>query len=114
MNHDYAHCADFKDSCPDDCFRAQLVRDLERYGDTKGFPVSWIHLEGTEACEKGKRKKGMILVEMEMPKSCKDCPMLQMYTDCGQCWIGKKHGGWVEPEDYDKRQEWCPLKEVQG
>ena len=45
MNHDYAHCLDYKEDCPEKCFRAQLTRDL------KGHPipwVSWMHLEGTE------------------------------------------------------------------
>lgn len=47
MNHDYAHCADFKETCPMDCFRAQLVRDLknnpQRY-------TSWIHFSDTDEC----------------------------------------------------------------
>lgn len=24
MNHDYAHCLDFCDDCPEECFRAKL------------------------------------------------------------------------------------------
>ena len=57
MNHDYAHCADFKDDCPKKCFRAQLVRDLQRYGKLApyaiNFPVSWMHLKGTDECKRG-------------------------------------------------------------
>lgn len=48
MDHDYAHCADFKDDCPKRCFRAQLVRDLK-----PGDVVSWMHFKGTEECRKG-------------------------------------------------------------
>ena len=29
MNHDNAHCLDYKDDCPKECFRGQLVRDLQ-------------------------------------------------------------------------------------
>lgn len=49
MNHDYAHCIDFKDDCPRECLRAQLVRDLE-----KNFPdmeVSWVSFKDTHECE---------------------------------------------------------------
>lgn len=28
MNHDYAHCLDATEYCPEDCFGAMLVRDL--------------------------------------------------------------------------------------
>lgn len=48
MNHDYAHCLDCKDDCPEECFRAQLVRDLKNYP----YPVSWMHLEDTEECQR--------------------------------------------------------------
>ena len=44
MNHDYAHCADFKETCPMDCFRAQLVRDLKN--NPQRF-TSWIHFSET-------------------------------------------------------------------
>ena len=53
MNHDYAHCLDFKDDCPKDCFRAQLVRDLHRRNDLWAKPVSWMHLKGTDECKRG-------------------------------------------------------------
>ena len=49
MNHDYAHCLDYKEDCPEKCFRAQLTRDLKRN------PIpwrSWMHFKGTEECEK--------------------------------------------------------------
>ena len=50
MNHDYAHCADFTDDCPQDCFRAQLVRDLENI--PIWYRVSWMHLKDTDECKK--------------------------------------------------------------
>ena len=45
MNHDYAHCSDFKETCPFECFRAQLVRDL-RYNPQRF--TSWIHFKLTD------------------------------------------------------------------
>lgn len=49
MTHDYAHCLDFKRTCPKECFRAKLVRDLDkRHLDRIG--ISWMHLKGTEEC----------------------------------------------------------------
>ena len=45
MNHDFAHCSDCTDECPDYCFRAQLVRDLK-----PGDIVAWVHLKDTIHC----------------------------------------------------------------
>ena len=45
MNHDYAHCADYTEDCPKECFRAELVRDL-----CVGKIVSWMHLKETDEC----------------------------------------------------------------
>lgn len=52
MNHDYAHCADYRKDCPKDCFRAQLVRDLKQRTDLIWLRVSWIHFKGTDECRK--------------------------------------------------------------
>lgn len=49
MNHDYAHCLDYSEDCPKDCFRGELVRDLR---DGQYRWVAWMHLEGTEECKK--------------------------------------------------------------
>lgn len=48
MNHDYAHCMDFKDECPQECFRAQLVRDISNMP----YPrvVSWTKFFNTDEC----------------------------------------------------------------
>ena len=51
MNHDYAHCLDWKPTCPKKCFRAQLVRDLNRNKiRLHGIPISWVHFKGTDEC----------------------------------------------------------------
>lgn len=52
MNHDYAHCADYDASCPNGCFRGELVRDLKSNPMMVGIPVSWMHLKGTEECKR--------------------------------------------------------------
>ena len=52
MNHDYAHCADWKPDCPEQCFRGQLVIDLHKRQDLCGVPMSWAHLKGTDECIK--------------------------------------------------------------
>lgn len=48
MNHDYGHCLDCKDDCPDDCFRAQITRDLKNY---PGMPVTFFTFYGTDECK---------------------------------------------------------------
>ena len=64
MNHDYAHCLDFTEKCPKECFRAQLVRDLNphKIQSTSQLAmimrVDWMHLKGTEECIKhGKEER---------------------------------------------------------
>lgn len=55
MNHDYAHCLDYSEDCPKDCFRGELVRDLMRLGNISHIVVSvvsWVHFKGTEECPK--------------------------------------------------------------
>lgn len=54
-NHDYEHCADCRSDCPQDCFRAQLVRDLGRF--PAGMYISWMHFRGTEECMQKDGKK---------------------------------------------------------
>ena len=65
MNHDYAHCMDYTEDCPKECFRGQLVRDLD------GVPISrvqWVSFKGTEECKKK---------EVTTPPECEG--------DCGWC-----------------------------
>ena len=52
MNHDYAHCADYRKDCPKDCFRAQLVRDLKQRTDLLGLPFTWMSFKGTYDCKR--------------------------------------------------------------
>ena len=52
MNHDYTHCYDYflnkeKNNCLTNCFRKQLVDDLENYST---IVVSWAYLKGTNMC----------------------------------------------------------------
>jgi len=50
MNHDYTHCSDYhKGKCPKECFRGELVRDLNRMPYMR-LNVSFASLEGTEEC----------------------------------------------------------------
>ena len=49
MNHDYAHCMDYTGDCPQECFRAQLVRDL-RKNPTMNW-ISWSSFKDTEQCK---------------------------------------------------------------
>lgn len=52
MNHDYAHCLDYTRDCPEECFRAQLQRDLEeRRSEFIGVPLTCSHLGGTVECK---------------------------------------------------------------
>ena len=51
MNHDYAHCVDFTEDCPLECFRAQLSRDIkEHMEDFVGVPLSYSYFKWTEEC----------------------------------------------------------------
>ena len=58
MNHDYAHCLDFKKSCPRKCFRAQQCRDL--MVNFIPIPLTWQHFKGGGGCplekKEGKKK----------------------------------------------------------
>lgn len=60
MLHDYAHCFDYTADCPEDCFRAQLVKDLYKDPRMKNVPVSWQSFVGLPDCllpETEKQKK---------------------------------------------------------
>lgn len=55
MNHDYAHCLDFDETCPKKCFRAQLVREI-RENPAIAPRTSWMRLKGTEECMRGENR----------------------------------------------------------
>ena len=50
MNHDYAHCLNFREDCPQKCFRAQLVRDLKVNPGVFGIWISWMWFKGAAEC----------------------------------------------------------------
>lgn len=63
MNHDEAHCADFRKSrCSKRCYRARLTRELfemKARGELKGVPMSFAHFKGTDACPmEGEKETG--------------------------------------------------------
>lgn len=59
MMHDYAHCFDYRKSCPADCFRAQLERDLElRRTELACMGITYAHFRGTPECKKGVKRNG--------------------------------------------------------
>lgn len=56
-----------------------------------------------------------ILIDMDMPTDCRDCPMVMYYAHCGytQCRANNE----VLAKNYktipfDGRPDWCPLREV--
>lgn len=50
MNHDYSHCLDYLPNCPEECFRAQLTKDLKFRNDLVGIPLTWTHFYKTDEC----------------------------------------------------------------
>lgn len=63
MNHDYEHCIDFKDDCPESCHRAQLVRDLEE--NYPEMEVSWMNFSDCPDCERNRLAKNSPKLENE-------------------------------------------------
>lgn len=55
MNHDYAHCLDFTDDCPEKCFRAQLIRDMSLRHEIY-IPLTLAHFKGTDECKRKETK----------------------------------------------------------
>lgn len=53
MNHDFEHCIDFNDGCPESCFRAQLVRDLEQ-NYPPSMEVSWMNFGDFPDCQRNR------------------------------------------------------------
>lgn len=49
MNHDYAHCMDYRDDCPMECFRARLTKDAL---DKHYTILSFMHFENTDECKR--------------------------------------------------------------
>ena len=53
----------------------------------------------------------MILIDRPMPKACNVCPCMYDYIQCTGL-KDNEHESLSACDDYTKRQEWCPLKEV--
>lgn len=49
----------------------------------------------------------MVQIDMEMPRSCYDCPCCYdlIYCNLSQCGVDQETA-------HEKRPDWCPLKEV--
>jgi len=53
MNHDATHCSDWsKQTCPQDCYLAQLTEELEERSDLWYLPISYAHFKGTVECKR--------------------------------------------------------------
>lgn len=55
VNHDATHCLDYKKSCPNSCYRAQLMAELRKI--VYLLPVSWAHFKGTKECIRGAKNE---------------------------------------------------------
>ena len=56
MNHDYSHCLDYNKDCPRECFRGQLVRDLNSHPMLKN--ISFVSFKGTDECKLKEQEDG--------------------------------------------------------
>lgn len=62
MNHDVAHCLNYKKGkCPKSCYRAQVTQEyLELKAAGKiDFPTSWSKFENTKYCPLHTDEKGV-------------------------------------------------------
>ncbi len=55
MNHDAAHCSDFTEDCPVECYRAVLCRDVKE-SKLYNIPLAWASLKGTRECRLANEK----------------------------------------------------------
>ena len=69
MNHDYAHCMDYRDDCPMECFRARLTKDAL---DKHYTIVSFMHFEGTDECKREESKHDNRSIKRNSRGSSKD------------------------------------------
>lgn len=71
MNHDYAHCLDYTENCPKDCFRAELQRDIEETrSEFIGVPMAYSHLGSTVECKLVMEKKMDHLIRRQDAIDC--------------------------------------------
>lgn len=69
MNHDYAHCMDYRDDCPMECFRARLTKEAL---DKHYTIVSFMHFENTDECKREESKHDNRSIERSSRGSSKD------------------------------------------
>ena len=51
----------------------------------------------------------MIVIDMEMPKSCDECPLFDDRWDYPTCYVNQLSSGYNFPIK-DKRMDFCPIK----
>lgn len=55
MDHDYAHCRDYRKDCPEECFRARLTKEaIEIHYNSPH--MTWFDFAGTEVCKRKERE----------------------------------------------------------
>ena len=51
----------------------------------------------------------MIVIDMDMPKSCDECPLFDDRWDYPTCYVNQLSSGYTFPIR-DKKMEFCPIK----
>ena len=65
-----------------------------------------------EWCPLRKPSKGIVEIEMDMPKNCKECPFSIKENEVRCCAVWREEFSDKEIDSMDAcRTEWCPLKE---
>lgn len=59
MNHDNAHCANYRPDCPRSCYRANLTREYKALPPGVTFPVTWAAFFGTKECLRKDRERSV-------------------------------------------------------
>lgn len=58
MIHDATHCIDYNpDTCPENCYRAQLSEDVKNFKYFWPVTLSYARFENTRECPKSKEKR---------------------------------------------------------
>ena len=87
MNHDATHCADYTESCPKTCYRAQLTEELRKF--KYSLLVSWSHFRGTDECpDKRTRMVGDNLKRLMKQRGFTQ-KQLALHCDCGPSTISR-------------------------
>ena len=54
---DFARCADWDETCPEKCWRAQLTGNTARYEPPPDAVFTYAHFAGSPGCVKPRRKE---------------------------------------------------------